>query len=945
MREAKESGYITVYSSKPIKQGNFVTPSHMNAEDYAGGPGEKVYSKEVRISDIAWIDDSEGQIAKTKDGKSQNIRFRFIGEKEADKKSLIGVHNISEEKLRKAMKMGGFANPSMAVIDTNKGMHEGYGEISLIPKSSLIDSKTGRNAGTYTADAYMPTYPEVEKRMSEKGSKAYYDAVNKAFSEADEAELRSRNGMAVDAWLEGREPSDMAYWYMKERGLNPKRVLHDSGYTEEEKQAFETLTDHDRKRFGDLDDTGRQALLDMVAKDAGMSREELLEKYQQRKAHNMDVINDSTANSRVRKMAKRQNEDIDYYGVPNNVISNFRHKMSQAIKHDGKIDVRSTMLAAANEVREHHAKDFAKWLDEKEQQYGIEEWIFDGFDDYSGDRKYLRNTVENASKVMNREGERNSYDSIGFGATRAMLTKRMRTLDDIRKNKDLLSGKSEDISQRTKALSDELFSIIEEISAKKKIGDNQFTNNEFAEMRLQEALGKKDPVKWLEKEYDYKIEPELRKRIENFVEDVKKLPSKYFETKFNRPVKLDEFAVAVVPESTSEDIIRGLQDSGIDVRKYDGTPEGREQVALDAVRGRDDIRFRTEHEKTEQDEIERGKRGPLNQKEAEDLLSKMEANAEEAPDLELTQENWAEEFGEDGKVETPIGKVKIGENQFAKLLKKGREAQFGMIKPTLESPDVIIEEESNGNERNSSYLFIKTFNRNGDKIKYFASVTVEKDGLEVSISSHYVRKNKVLSSMMGGNILYKKESLTPNSSDRRLAEHRNDVPDLLPTQGDNDSLSSVAKIINDFKNPVMDSENLSKEASLHEEDMHHAKEAVDSLASKLNISGRVEVLTSTDGLEGRKAKAKGWYDVNTGKIMVVLPNHGSVDDVMETLLHEGVAHHGLRKMFGDGFDAFLDYVYKNADEDVKAKIKHEALNIIAGRKQRKLYKEQRGGKE
>ncbi len=50
-------------------------------------------------------------------------------------------------------------------------------------------------------------------------------------------------------------------------------------------------------------------------------------------------------------------------------------------------------------------------------------------------------------------------------------------------------------------------------------------------------------------------------------------------------------------------------------------------------------------------------------------------------------------------------------------------------------------------------------------------------------------------------------------------------------------MDSAAEIINDFKNPVMESENLSKEASLHEEDMRHAKDAVDNLASKLNISG------------------------------------------------------------------------------------------------------------
>lgn len=61
MDEALKSGQVTVYSSYPIKKGNFVTPSYMNARDYAGGG--RVYSKKIRLTDVAWIDESEGQYA------------------------------------------------------------------------------------------------------------------------------------------------------------------------------------------------------------------------------------------------------------------------------------------------------------------------------------------------------------------------------------------------------------------------------------------------------------------------------------------------------------------------------------------------------------------------------------------------------------------------------------------------------------------------------------------------------------------------------------------------------------------------------------------------------------------------------------------------------------------------------------------------------------------
>lgn len=59
--EALADGVITVYSSKPIDKGNFVTPSKMEAESYSGTG--QVFSKQVSLEDIAWIDSLQGQYA------------------------------------------------------------------------------------------------------------------------------------------------------------------------------------------------------------------------------------------------------------------------------------------------------------------------------------------------------------------------------------------------------------------------------------------------------------------------------------------------------------------------------------------------------------------------------------------------------------------------------------------------------------------------------------------------------------------------------------------------------------------------------------------------------------------------------------------------------------------------------------------------------------------
>ena len=84
LENALQSGKITVYSSKPIKDGNFVTPSRMQAEDYAGDG--RVYSKTVSIDDVAWINTDEGQFVKNRKDKAEKapLRFQFIGKQGAE---------------------------------------------------------------------------------------------------------------------------------------------------------------------------------------------------------------------------------------------------------------------------------------------------------------------------------------------------------------------------------------------------------------------------------------------------------------------------------------------------------------------------------------------------------------------------------------------------------------------------------------------------------------------------------------------------------------------------------------------------------------------------------------------------------------------------------------------------------------------------------------------
>lgn len=94
---------------------------------------------------------------------------------------------------------------------------------------------------------------------------------------------------------------------------------------------------------------------------------------------------------------------------------------------------------------------------------------------------------------------------------------------------------------------------------------------------------------------------------------------------------------------------------------------------------------------------------------------------------------------------------------------------------------------------------------------------------------------------------------------------------------------------------------------------------VDELAEKLHLNN-IEVVTDASTLTGKRKKAKGFYNRHTGKITIVVENHRDIEDIEQTVLHEAVAHYGLRQLFGTHFDDFLDNVFKYAEEGIRREI-------------------------
>lgn len=145
---------------------------------------------------------------------------------------------------------------------------------------------------------------------------------------------------------------------------------------------------------------------------------------------------------------------------------------------------------------------------------------------------------------------------------------------------------------------------------------------------------------------------------------------------------------------------------------------------------------------------------------------------------------------------------------------------------------------------------------------------------------------------------------------------------------DKQDLDDATKVVKDFVNPKVSDENVADEGIMSrdgdkglEETITKMKVEANQAAQKatenLNLGGRVVVHESAEGL-GKEATAKGWYDTRTGQIHVVLSNNAEAADVTQTILHESVAHHGLRELFGHNvMDAFLDSVFAATSQEVK----------------------------
>ncbi len=501
-----------------------------------------------------------------------------------DEKTLAGVHNISEEKLLKAIKQGGLANPSVAVIDSSKQDHKAYGGISLILPSDKIAKRTGKNAGTWQGDAYTPTYPEVEKQMSNKGAEKSSSDV---LSVPKEMQHEVRNG--IDRWLNGGDAnSGLKYLFLHEKGVAPEPRMIQPKFSDEVYNELKFITAGNFNIYG-IGKADTQKVLDMYIEAKFDGDKDLYEEKTKAWLERNKSIVDAGAKGGMRYAIAKENVELyDEYGFNYKGVQTFVRDVEYDHRKSG-VDTNATLNDVEDYIKTNNLTDeFNTWLEGKEKEYGIKEVIFDGFTP-SGNRRYVPNTLENVSKLMKKQGRNGATGAaVSFQNFAARLMPSYGTLKDIRSKKGLLTSDREKFDKFREKWSNVFFEL-----GNKCQPDSTSAFDSYGMERLSEAAMTSDPQAYLKKEYNVDFSDADTKRLKEMVKAIKEEhPAMYFETKFERPVRFDEFSAAVVPTTTKKEVKEALENAGVSIFEYDEKSDAdRKRAFNEAINSSDNIRF------------------------------------------------------------------------------------------------------------------------------------------------------------------------------------------------------------------------------------------------------------------------------------------------------------------------------------------------------------------
>lgn len=196
-------------------------------------------------------------------------------------------------------------------------------------------------------------------------------------------------------------------------------------------------------------------------------------------------------------------------------------------------------------------------------------------DFYQTRAKLIPYNVDSVTRFMKKtsgRGGEGGMSATGIGAQRAATTSELKSLPQIRANMGNLAPR-EYIEAIKDSQNNEFFSLADSLKRHYKYDGESFRYlDEVSELiQLSESRGMQSALN----EIGFENVPDgVISQVEAYKNNLRQAPTQYFEAKPKRPVSLDEFSGAIIPESTPQNTIDMLKSKGIQIERYN-TPEQR----------------------------------------------------------------------------------------------------------------------------------------------------------------------------------------------------------------------------------------------------------------------------------------------------------------------------------------------------------------------------------
>lgn len=548
---------------------------------------------------------------------TQNVKSKFSMETPVEEtKTLVAMHNMTEEKLRRTLDIGAWPSPSIAVVKAKEG-HANYGEYSAIFPRGTIDPQADSRNKVYGGDAWTPTHDNalVEREVNYEARRAFDENIKNLSSQFAGGVFQG-SGTLGKIGLENEtrwEPEEIAdklanhpevqAAFLQSEGKSLEPVYRD-------KQFDRFFSNATIQRY--LDAVGEQEVARLAVKL--MTGERLTaEEMKPAEQAIREVYAEEHANFLNRRPESKEKR-IDYY-MKNNVFPNRGEDFIRSTQEfyesggsAGEIDKEATaakmmeMIAPGGSWND-ALQTVKDWVQPQLEGLLGDRGIYNGMDAVtdSGRRSFTQThweyTAENIVKAMNMAAAKGANM---YGVTpetlAATATREYRNVDEMHADEARLRTVSEE--EHEKALRDLGIYLDRVVNDLMLTTMHKYDNSFEEEQNLsgiiaEAAKGKKTvaAVKAAFRKEGYAISDGHAKSILALIDRAANIPTGYYEAKPQRVVGFDEALAVIAPDDAPVDLLSEMRNAGMNVVEYKA---GDDADRLAKVNGVNDAQFSRE---------------------------------------------------------------------------------------------------------------------------------------------------------------------------------------------------------------------------------------------------------------------------------------------------------------------------------------------------------------